>query len=92
MSRRTEHEEDVIINQDDAFLDDETEVSDDDYFVEDIQGWDYWHQDHLLNMYMSLREYCEDNGLHFTDTISFHMFCEFLYAHGTAEARGPRLR
>jgi hypothetical protein len=48
-------------------------------FADDIPGWDYWHQDHLLNMYFSLKDYCDTHGLHFMDNISFHQLCVFLY-------------
>jgi len=84
MSRRTEHEEDVIINQDDAFLDDDTEEPEqpeEDLFTPN-ENWESWHQDHLLNMYFSLKEYCEDNGLDFMKNIDFAKLCDFLYTNG----------
>ena len=70
----------MIINQDDASLDDEDEPTEtEEMFADDIPGWDYWHQDHLLNMYFSLKDYCDTHGLHFMDNISFHQLCVFLY-------------
>jgi len=89
MSRRTEHEEDVIINQDDAFLDDEPEEPDqpeEDLFTPN-ENWESWHQDHLLNMYFSLKEYCEDNGLDFMKNIDFPKLCDFLYTNGRTRKR-----
>jgi len=88
MSRRTEHIEDVITNQAEAPLDDfETEEEtepEDDLFTPN-ENWQSWHQDHLLNMYFSLKEYCQDNGLDFMRYVSFAQLCEFLYTSG-----GPR--
>jgi uncharacterized protein (DUF927 family) len=81
MSRRTEHEEDVIINQEDVPLDDDPEPEPEELFADDIEEWESWHQDHLLNMYFSLKEYCEVQGLRFMDRVSFHQLCEFLYAN-----------
>lgn len=83
MSRRTEHEEDVIINQEDAPIDDldEPTETEEELFADDIPGWDYWHQDHLLNMYFSLKEYCDIQGLDFMHGVSFHDLCVFLYSH-----------
>lgn len=82
MSRRTEHEEDVIINQEDAPIDDLDEpVEEEELFADDIPGWDYWHQDHLLNMYFSLKEYCDIQGLDFMAGVSFHELCVFMYSH-----------
>lgn len=81
MSRRTEHIEDVITNQADAFeapIEEVDEEEEEDLFTPD-EKWESWHQDHLLNMYFSLKEYCDCQGLDFMDRITFPMLCQFLY-------------
>jgi hypothetical protein len=84
MSRRTEHIEDVITNQAEVppeDFDEETEedTEEDDLFTPN-ENWQSWHQDHLLNMYFSLKEYCQDTGLDFMRYVSFAQFCDFLYS------------
>lgn len=57
--------------------------SDDDHDQElelDPESWHDWHSEHLLNMWMGLRAYMEDNHLQttFLLDVSFHDFCEFV--------------
>lgn len=73
MTRRTEHEEDVIINQADA-LDDEP---DPELEPEDPSDWHSDNQEHMLNMYFSLSEYCKSQGVTFD--VPFNRFCWFMY-------------
>ena len=84
MSRRTEHIEDVITNQAEVPPEDfedleETEEDPEDDLFTPNENWQSWHQDHLLNMYFSLKEYCRDNCLDFMRYVSFAQLCDFLY-------------
>jgi hypothetical protein len=51
----------------DAFQGDQYAYDDDyqedEYMDLDAETWQDWHSDHLLNMWMSLRQYTEDNYL-----------------------------
>jgi hypothetical protein len=42
--------------------------------------WHDWHSEDVLNMWMSLRQYLEDNHLNNTlmNNASFHNFAEFV--------------
>jgi hypothetical protein len=42
--------------------------------------WHDWHSEDVLNMWMSLRQYLEDNHLNSTlmNKASFHNFAEFV--------------
>jgi hypothetical protein len=54
---------------------------DDDHEMElDPETWHDWHSEHLLNMWMGLRAYLEDNHLTSTFLVdaTFHDFCEFV--------------
>ena len=44
------------------------------------QDWHDWHSEDVLNMWMSLRQYIEDNNLNSTllNNASFHNFAEFV--------------
>ena len=44
------------------------------------QDWHDWHSEDVLNMWMSLRQYIEDNNLNSTlmNKASFHNFAEFV--------------
>lgn len=59
---------------------DQTEDQDDDDNIDlDPEAWQDWNSEHLLNMYMSLREYCDTQGLQYMRLISFNDFCNFIY-------------
>jgi hypothetical protein len=75
MSRRTEHEEDVIINQEELI--DETEPEPEEVDEETLDDWQFNNQNHLLNIYFSLKEYCASQGLPFK--VQFSDLCDFLY-------------
>lgn len=45
----------------------------------DPESWHDWNSEHLLNMYMSLVDYCETQGLGFMRDISFNDFCHFIF-------------
>lgn len=60
----------------------ETDVStsEDEESIElDPETWQDYNSEHLLNMYMSLVDYCETQGLQFMKETSFNQFCNFIY-------------
>lgn len=60
----------------------ETDVStsEDEEEVElDPETWQDYNSEHLLNMYMSLIEYCESQGLPFMRNLPFNDFIHFIY-------------
>lgn len=52
---------------------------DNDPIVLDPESWHDWNSEHLLNMYMSLVEYCETQGLTFMKNVPFNDFCHFIF-------------
>lgn len=68
---------DCVNTEDDIDL---TEDQDDDDNIDlDAEAWQDWHSEHLLNMYMSLVEYCNTQGLPFMRLVTFNDFCNFIY-------------
>jgi hypothetical protein len=62
--------------------DDATQTSEDeDETMVDLdpESWQDLNSQHLLNMYMSLVEYCETQGLQFMTNVSFNDFCHFIF-------------
>lgn len=60
----------------------ETDVStseDEEEIELDPETWQDWNSEHLLNMYMSLVEYCQTQGLHFMNNVSLNDFMHFIY-------------
>jgi hypothetical protein len=79
--KRTEFVDDVIFfNYKEDPLVQEEESDDEEPLKLDPESWQDWNSEHLLNMYMSLKEYCEDNGINFMDKVTFNSFCEFIFA------------
>jgi hypothetical protein len=78
MGLNNEYSYDIV--QDDAYDPQEIEDPDDRELVLDPQSWQDWHSEHLLNMWMGLRAYLEDN--HLTNIMmthmTFHDFCTFV--------------
>lgn len=64
-------------NAEDAYDDD---MMDDETLNLDPQSFHDWHSEHVLNMWMSLRQYLEDN--HMSNKLmtqaTFHKFAEFV--------------
>jgi hypothetical protein len=64
------------------FYVDAVEEEDDEEVIDDHgpEDWHDWNSEHVLNMWMSLRQYLEDN--HVSSTLmrdaSFHDFAEFV--------------
>jgi hypothetical protein len=83
MSTRTEFKDDVVLFTRDPFdVDDTSGHSQDEVFSVselDPESWEDWHSEKLLNVYLSLIEYCEDvSSVNFMTGISFNRFCEFV--------------
>lgn len=68
---------------DDVNTEDLAPSEDQDDYVEEIdldaESWQDWNSEHLLNMYMSLVDYANTQGLPFMRNITFHDFCHFIY-------------
>lgn len=47
----------------------------------DPQTWQDWNSEHLLNMYLSLVDYCDVQGLTFMRGVTFSQFNNFIYNH-----------
>ena len=45
----------------------------------DPESWHDWNSEHLLNMYMSLVDYCETQGLTLMKNVAFNDFCHFIF-------------
>lgn len=82
MSTRTEFKDDVVLFNKDPLDIVEFENSQDEVFSVselDPESWQDWHSEKLLNVYLSLIEYCEDVSMkNYMDGISFNTFCEFI--------------
>lgn len=77
MGLNNEYSYDIV--QDDAY--EPQDIDDlDDELVLDPESWQDWNSEHILNMWMGLRAYLEDN--HLTNTmmtnVTFHDFCTFV--------------
>ncbi len=60
----------------------ETDVStseDEEELELDPETWQDWNSEHLLNMYMSLVDYCQTQGLPFMNKVSLNDFMHFIY-------------
>jgi hypothetical protein len=81
MGINNEYGYDAFQNED--ALDDDQQ--DDDELILDPQAWHDWHSEHMLNMWMSLRQYLQDN--HMSSTLmnhaTFHSFCEYVRTHSS---------
>jgi hypothetical protein len=81
--KRTEFSDDVVMNNDEGPDIQSDEEEPDPFHPDELdpEAWHDWHSEHLLNMYMSLTEYCEMQGLQFMKRMTFNEFCDFLYVH-----------
>jgi hypothetical protein len=66
------------INQEDVDPTEDQDVDDDPHEL-DPESWHDWNSEHLLNMYMSLVEYCNSQGLQFMMGVTFNDFCHFIF-------------
>jgi hypothetical protein len=79
MGFNNEYRDDALFDADAAY--DETYDEQEDHdLVLDPSEWHDWHSEDVLNMWMSLRQYLEDN--HMSNTLmnkaTFHNFAEFV--------------
>ena len=66
--------------------DDEQQPHDDDLIVPrnrpmEYHDWVTWHHEHLMNMWMSIKQYTQDSatGFRLFDQMNWNDFCEFSY-------------
>lgn len=82
MSQRTEFKDDVILfAKDPLIIDDDTHSQDEVFSVSELdpESWEDWHSEKLLNVYLSLIEFCEDtSSVNYMTGITFNQFCEFI--------------
>ena len=78
MGINNEYRDDAFNGVDD--VDDAYDEQEDHEIVLGPQDWHDWHSEDVLNMWMSLRQYLEDNHLNSTllNKASFHNFAEFV--------------
>jgi hypothetical protein len=79
MGFNNEYRDDALFDADAAY--DETYDEQEDHeLVLDPSEWHDWHSEDVLNMWMSLRQYLEDNHLSNTlmNKATFHNFAEFV--------------
>jgi hypothetical protein len=78
MGINNEYRDDAFVGGDDP--DEQYDEYDDHEVVLAPQDWHDWHSEDILNMWMSLRQYLEDNHLNSTlmNKASFHNFAEFV--------------
>ncbi len=67
------------INQEDIDPTEDQDADDDGPHELDPESWHDWNSEHLLNMYMSLVEYCDSQGVHFMRSVTFNDFCHFIF-------------
>ena len=78
MGLNNEYRDDAIVYDDDA--DYEDDLPEDNELLLGPEDWHDWHSEHVLNMWMSLRQYLEDNHMNNTlmNKATFHNFAEFV--------------
>lgn len=78
MGINNEYRDDALNGADD--VDDTYDEQEDHELVLSPQDWHDWHSEDVLNMWMCLRQYLEDNHLNSTlmNNASFHNFAEFV--------------
>jgi hypothetical protein len=78
MGINNEYRDDALFGGND--MDETYDEQEDRDLVLGPQDWHDWHSEDVLNMWMSLRQYIEDNNLNSTlmNKASFHNFAEFV--------------
>jgi hypothetical protein len=78
MGINNEYRDDALFGGND--MDETYDEQEDRELVLGPQDWHDWHSEDVLNMWMSLRQYLEDNNLNSTlmNKASFHNFAEFV--------------
>lgn len=84
-TRRTEFVDDVILYSKKEPTFQENDEEDEHFTEEDLspEEWHDWNSEYLMDMYLGLVGYCEDNHFRFMNNITFHSFCEFILAANT---------
>ena len=77
MGQYNDYAEDI--NQEDIDPAEEHDADDDGPHELDPESWHDWNSQHLLNMYMSMVEYCNSQGVQFMDGVTFNDFCHFIF-------------
>lgn len=56
------------------------DIQEEDELLLDPESWHDWNSEHVLNMWMSLRQYLEDNSMNniLMTKATFHKFAEFV--------------
>ena len=78
MGINNEYRDDALFGGND--MDETYDEQEDRDLVLGPQDWHDWHSEDVLNMWMSLRQYLEENHLNSTlmNKASFHNFAEFV--------------
>jgi hypothetical protein len=78
MGINNEYRDDALINGDD--VNETYDEYEDHELLLNPTDWHDWHSEDVLNMWMSLHQYLEDNHLNSTlmNNASFHDFAEFV--------------
>jgi hypothetical protein len=78
MGINNEYRDDALFGGND--MDEAYDEQEDRELVLGPQDWHDWHSEDVLNMWMSLRQYLEENHLNSTlmNKASFHNFAEFV--------------
>lgn len=78
MGINNEYRDDALVFENDP--DYEEDCLEDNELILSPEDWHDWHSEHVLNMWMSLRQYLEDNHMNNTlmNKATFHNFAEFV--------------
>ncbi|NBX49100.1 hypothetical protein EBT25_03990 [bacterium] len=78
MGINNEYRDDALVFENDP--DYEEDCPADNELILSPEDWHDWHSEHVLNMWMSLRQYLEDNHMNNTlmNKATFHNFAEFV--------------
>ena len=78
MGVNNEYSDNALFNGDD--VDEAYDEQEDHELILNPTDWHDWHSEDVLKMWMSLRQYLEDNHLNSTlmNKASFHNFAEFV--------------
>lgn len=81
MTKQSEFYEDVVLFSNEDPEDIEETTSQESEIELDPESWQDWHSQDLLNMYMSLVEYCETTEFNFMKNITYESFCTFISSY-----------
>lgn len=77
MGRGNEYSYDAFAGED--VIEEQEEETGEDHL--DPESWEMWHSEHLLNMWMGIRAYLQDNSLNSTiiPNATYHDFLQFIH-------------